>query len=99
MVSKDQVVAAIKTVYDPEIPVNIYDLGLVYDVAVKSDERCDVKMTLTSQGCPSAQSIPLSVKDRIQRLGVKEVNVDIVWEPAWGPHLISPEGKKILGLE
>ncbi|MFO0981914.1 MAG: metal-sulfur cluster assembly factor [Planctomycetota bacterium] len=99
MVTKEQVVQVIKTVYDPEIPVNVYDLGLIYTIDLQGEDKCTVKMTLTSQGCPSAQSIPLSVKDRIQRLGLNDVTVDVVWDPAWGPHLISPEGKRILGLE
>ena len=99
MPTRDDVIKAIKQVYDPEIPVNIYDLGLIYDIAFEQDQ-VNVKMTLTSQGCPSAQQIPDMIRTRVSALpDVKDVNVQVVWEPQWNPSMISPEGKKILNLE
>lgn len=99
MVSREEVIRAIKQVYDPEIPVNVYDLGLIYDVDI-AESKVNVKMTLTSQGCPSAQQLPEMVRTRIAALPeVKDVEVNIVWQPEWSPSLISPEGKKILKLE
>lgn len=99
MVTQEEVVKALKQVYDPEIPVNIYDLGLIYNIGVDR-ERIDIKMTLTSAGCPSAQQIPDMVRSRLLALPeVRNVDVEVVWEPQWNPSLISPEGKKILNLE
>jgi len=85
-------------VFDPEIPVNIVDLGLVYDIKVDGPS-CKIQMTLTSQMCPEARTIPEVVRRRIEDLGMNEVDVEIVWEPQWTPHRISPEGRKILGME
>ena len=93
------VIEAIKQCYDPEIPVNVYDLGLVYDVTVNED-KVKVTMTLTSQGCPSARQIPDMMRARILTLpGVKDAEIQIVWSPEWNPSMISPEGKKVLKLE
>ena len=98
-ITKDEVVDVIKTIYDPEIPVNIYDLGLVYDIDVDGDE-VNVVMTLTSPSCPSAKEIPLSIEQRVvSKLEAKKCLVHIIWTPPWGPHLISAEGKKLLGME
>lgn len=99
MVTREEVIKAVKQVYDPEIPVNVYDLGLIYDIGLEAD-KVSVKMTLTSQGCPAAQQLPDMVRTRIAALpSVKDVDVQVVWEPQWNPSLISPEGKKILKLE
>lgn len=99
MPTKEQVIDAIKGCYDPEIPVNVYDLGLIYDIDMK-DEGVHITMSLTSQGCPSAQQIPDLIRYRIQtECGVDQVTVNVVWDPAWTPERISPEGKKILHLE
>ena len=99
MPTKDQIVDAIRQCYDPEIPVNVYDLGLIYDVDFKED-TVNITMSLTSQGCPSAQQIPDLIRYRIQNdCGVKNVNVKVVWDPPWTPERISPEGKKILHLD
>ncbi len=99
MPTREEVIKAIKQVYDPEIPVNVYDLGLIYQVDLDQD-KINVQMTLTTQGCPSAQQLPDMVRTRLSVLpNVKEVNVQIVWEPQWNPSMISPEGKKILHLE
>jgi metal-sulfur cluster biosynthetic enzyme len=99
MPTPEDVYTELRQVYDPEIPVNIVDLGLIYDVKVE-ETKAVITMTLTSQSCPEARTIPEVMKRRCNTLeGVDETQVDIVWEPAWGPHLISPEGRKILGLE
>ncbi|OGW86193.1 MAG: hypothetical protein A3C35_07820 [Omnitrophica bacterium RIFCSPHIGHO2_02_FULL_46_11] len=99
MATREEAIKAIQQVYDPEIPVNIYDLGLIYDIQVNQD-KVSVKMTLTSQGCPSAQQIPEMIRTRLGILpGVKDVDVKVVWEPQWNPSMISTEGKKVLKLE
>ncbi len=97
-VSKEKVVEMLEQIYDPEIPVNINDLGLIYDIAVAGGQ-VKIKMTLTSQHCPAAQSLPASVKEAVSRIaGVKDVSVEIVWDPPWSKDKISPEGRQILGL-
>lgn len=99
MPTPDTVRDELKKVFDPEIPVNIVDLGLVYDIDLQGS-NCKVRMTLTSQACPEARSIPEVVKRRISDMdGVEEVDVEIVWDPAWTPHLISAEGRQILGMD
>ena len=98
MVSIDDVYAQLRQVYDPEIPVNIVDLGLVYDVKLEGPV-CKITMTLTSQSCPEARTIPEMMKRRCNTLeGLEGTEVEIVWEPVWGPQRISEEGKKILGI-
>ena len=92
-----QVVAAIRECFDPEIPLNVYDLGLIYDIDIAPDGIA-VKMTLTSEGCPSARAIPEDVKKHISALGQPNVSVDVVFDPPWHPARISPEGKAKLGL-
>jgi metal-sulfur cluster biosynthetic enzyme len=99
MPTREAVIKAIKQVFDPEIPVNVYDLGLIYSVELEGD-KVDVKMTLTSQSCPSARELPEMVRTRVSTLpDVHQVDIQIVWEPQWNPSMISPEGKKILKLE
>ena len=89
----------LRQVYDPEIPVNIVDLGLIYDVQVDGP-NCVVTMTLTSQSCPEAKTIPDVVKRRCSTVqGVTATEVKIVWEPMWTPQRISPEGRKLLGID
>ena len=89
--------------YDPEIPVNIVDLGLIYDLRIEEGEQGKqifVKMTLTAQGCGMGPVIADDAKTRIEKLSsVQSAQVDIVWEPQWNPRMISEEGKKVLGLE
>jgi metal-sulfur cluster biosynthetic enzyme len=96
-ISGAQVVGAIRECFDPEIPLNIYDLGLVYDIDIAA-EAIAVKMTLTSEACPSARTIPEDVKRRIAALGQENVRVDVVFDPPWHPSRISDEGKQKLGL-
>ncbi|MEE8468724.1 MAG: iron-sulfur cluster assembly protein [Planctomycetota bacterium] len=99
MPTVEDIYAELKQVFDPEIPVNIVDLGLIYDVKVE-DTICKIQMTLTSQACPEAKTIPDVMKRRCNTVeGIEETEIDIVWEPQWGPQLISPEGRKILGIE
>lgn len=94
----------LKTCYDPEIPVNIVDLGLVYGMTVTPNPTggsvVDIKMTLTAQGCGMGASIAFDAKQKIAGLpGVAEANVDLVWEPPWNPQMISPEGRERLGID
>jgi probable FeS assembly SUF system protein SufT len=94
----------LKTCYDPEIPVNIVDLGLVYgmETAAQSDGsfKIDVKMTLTAQGCGMGATIALDARQKLLTIpGVTEANVDLVWDPPWNPQMISPEGRERLGLD
>jgi FeS assembly SUF system protein len=99
-VMNEKVMDALRQCYDPEIPVNIVDLGLIYDVQSDEEGNVRVKMTLTSQGCPAAMSIPEQVKARIGAIEeVRDVNVEIVWDPAWNPSRISENGRKLLGLD
>lgn len=89
---------ALKECYDPEIPVNVWDLGLIYDVAVDGD-KVHVKMTLTAPGCPMHSFISQEVKEKLQTVsGVKEATVEVVWDPPWSPDKMSPEAKAQLGM-
>jgi metal-sulfur cluster biosynthetic enzyme len=98
-VSEEQVWAALRECYDPEIPLNIVDLGLVYDVAI-TGSHVDIKMTLTAPGCPMSGMISADVQARLMSLGgVAEAEVEIVWDPPWHQSMISAEGRKRLGLE
>ena len=100
---EDQVIMVIKTVEDPEIPVNIVDLGLVYDTAVEEAEesaKVSVKMTLTAPGCGMGPTIAEDAQNKILALnGVGEANVEIVWDPPWHQSMITEDGRKILGME
>lgn len=94
-----KVVEVIKTVFDPEIPVDIYELGLIYDIQADTDRNVLVKMTLTSPACPSAQQIPSEVRYKVKSIpGVTEAWVDIVWEPPWDKDRMSEAAKLSLGL-
>ena len=90
---------ALKTVFDPEIPVNIFELGLIYDIIVDTDANVGVRMTLTAPGCPAAQSLPVEVRQKVAQVpGVKSARVEIVWEPAWSKDRMSDAAKLQLGL-
>jgi FeS assembly SUF system protein len=96
---KPGVLDAIAGVFDPEIPVNVYELGLIYDVVIDADAVVHVSMTLTSPMCPSAQQLPADVQARVRDVpGVRDVHVAIVWEPAWTPDLMSDVARLQLGL-
>ncbi len=95
----DRVVEALKTVYDPEIPVNIYDLGLIYDVRISESSFVDVDMTLTAPGCPVAHTFPGMVERSVALVdGVNGAAVELVWDPPWTPDLISEAARLELGL-
>ena len=101
---EDMVWEQLKTCYDPEIPVNIVDLGLIYGMEVKDQsdgtKRVEVKMTLTAQGCGMGASIAYDAKQKLMGLpGVSEAEVDLVWDPPWTPQMISPEARERLGIE
>jgi FeS assembly SUF system protein len=93
------IVEALKTVFDPEIPVNIYELGLIYDVDIQEGGRVQVKMTLTSPGCPVAGSLPGEVKTKVEAVpGVASADIDLVWDPAWNPSMMSEAARLQLGM-
>ncbi len=99
MVTKEQVYEALLDCYDPEIPVNIVDLGLVYDVEV-ADDAVEVKMTLTAPGCGMGGMIAANAESLIREIpGVKDASVDLVWDPPWEPSRISEEARQKLGIE
>jgi FeS assembly SUF system protein len=96
---KPAVVEAISTVFDPEIPVNIYELGLIYEIQADAESRVHVNMTLTSPACPSAQQLPSEVRYKVKALpGVSDCTVDVVWEPPWTKDLMSEAAKLSLGM-
>ena len=95
---KEKVITEIKKIYDPEIPVNIYELGLIYDIKIK-DKDVQVKMTLTTPNCPVAESLPKEVKDNILKIeGIKDVNLKLVWDPPWSKDKMSEAAKLELNL-
>ena len=96
---KDKVIAEIKKIYDPEIPVNIYELGLIYDINVDKDNNVKIDMTLTSPNCPVAESLPNEVKNSVKEIKeVKEVDLKLVWEPPWDKSMMSESAKLELNL-
>ena len=96
---KDKIVAEIKKIYDPEIPVNIYELGLIYDIIVKKDNSVKIKMTLTTPNCPVAESLPNEVKNSVKEINeVKDVDLDLVWDPPWDKSMMSEAAKLELNL-
>ena len=96
---KPQIVEALSTIFDPEIPVNIYELGLIYEIAVDSDHAVGVRMTLTAPGCPAAQSLPVEVVNKLKQLpGITDAQVDIVWDPPWSRDRMSDAAKLQLGM-
>ena len=97
--TQEKIFAALKNCYDPEMPVNIVDLGLIYDVQIQEGGRVFVRMTLTTQGCSMGTSITRDVESKILGVnGVEEAHVETVWDPPWGQHLISEEGRRKLGM-
>jgi FeS assembly SUF system protein len=96
---KEKIINEIKKIYDPEIPVNIYDLGLIYKVEVKDDKKVNIEMTLTTPNCPVAESLPKSVKDNIMKVdGVSDVDLKLVWDPPWSKDKLSEAAKLELNL-
>ena len=98
MITNEKIVDTLKQCYDPEIPINIVDLGLIYDIQINKKD-VQIKMTLTARGCPMSGFIAENVKQRINALeGVSRVVVEVVWDPPWTPDRIDPEARKILGM-
>jgi len=96
---KDRIIKILKTCYDPEIPVDIYDLGLIYDLAVSDEGDVEIKMTLTSPACPVAGSLPPEVENKVKAVdGVKDVKVAVVWEPPWKMDMMTEAAKLKLGM-
>jgi FeS assembly SUF system protein len=95
----DEIIAALKTVYDPEIPADIYELGLIYKIDIADDRAVAVEMTLTTPNCPSAQELPMMVENAVASVpGVGGVKVDIVWDPPWEPSRMSDEARAVLNM-
>lgn len=96
---KEEVIKALKGVFDPEIPVNIYDLGLIYDVIINDEKHVDVKMTLTTPGCPVAQTFPGTVETAVNQVeGVSDCTVELVWEPPWSQDRMTEAARLELGI-
>ena len=96
---RDKIVSEIKKIYDPEIPVNIYELGLIYKIDIMDDKKVNIEMTLTSPNCPVAESLPKMVKDNILKVdGVDDVNLKLVWDPPWSKDKMSEAAKLELNL-
>ena len=112
MSKKDEIIETLRTIYDPEISVNIYDLGLIYSIEVEENKKVKINMTLTSANCPFAQEIPVEVQDKVLLIdgieetsveimlidGIEEVSVEIVWDPLWGTDQMSEAAKLELNL-
>ncbi len=95
----EQIVGVLKTIYDPEIPVDIYELGLIYDVLVNEDREVRILMTLTSPNCPVAESLPVEVEEKVKSLDmVRDAEVEITFDPPWTQELMSEEAKLELGM-
>lgn len=96
---ENTVIDVLKTIYDPEIPVDVYELGLIYEVKVNQDQHVDIDMTLTSPSCPVAESMPKEVEDKVSAIeGVTSAKVNMVWEPTWDQTMMSEEAKLELGF-
>tara|TARA_B100000282_G_C31514912_1_gene391118 strand:+ start:133 stop:435 length:303 start_codon:yes stop_codon:yes gene_type:complete len=96
---KEKIVSEIKKIYDPEIPVNIYELGLIYRIEVNNEKKVIIEMTLTSPNCPVAESLPKSVKENILKIdGIKDVDLKLVWDPPWTKDKMSEAAKLELNL-
>ena len=95
---KDKIIAEIRKIYDPELPVNIYELGLIYDVQV-DDKKAKIKMTLTTPNCPVAESLPNEVKEGVMQVeGIENVDLELVWDPPWNKDMMSEAAKLELNL-
>jgi FeS assembly SUF system protein len=95
----DEIIAGLKTVYDPEIPADIYELGLIYKIDIGDDRAVKIDMSLTSPNCPSAQELPIMVENAVSSVpGVKETKVEVVWDPPWDPSRMSDEARLVLNM-
>ena len=96
---REKIIGVLRTVFDPEIPVNIYDIGLIYDISISAENDVRILMTLTSPMCPVAESLPPDVEIRLGQIeGVHSVQVDITWDPPWDPEMMSEAAKLELGF-
>lgn len=96
---EQKIIAVLETVFDPEIPVNIYELGLIYNIKLDDEGNVDIMMTLTSPACPVAESLPGEVREKVKSIeDIKEVNINLVWEPPWNKDMMSEEAKLNLGF-
>ena len=96
---EEDIIAALKEIYDPEIPVDIFELGLIYEVKIKQDRDVDIDMTLTSPNCPVAETLPVEVKEKVESVeGVESANVNIVFDPPWDKDMMSEEAQLELGF-
>ena len=99
MSKKDEIVEEIRKIYDPELPVNIYELGLIYDIKVEDEKLAKIKMTLTTPNCPVAESLPKDVKDSAMQVkGIENVDLQLVWDPPWNKDMMSEAAKLELNL-
>jgi FeS assembly SUF system protein len=95
----DEIIAGLKTVFDPEIPSDVYELGLIYKIDIADDRTVKIDMSLTSPNCPSAQELPIMVENAVSSvLGVKETKVEVVWDPPWDPSRMSDEARLVLNM-
>ena len=96
---KEKVINEIKKIYDPELPVNIYELGLIYDIQVKDEKFAIIKMTLTTPNCPVAESLPKEVKEGVMQVeGIEDVDLELVWDPPWNKDMMSEAAKLEMNL-
>jgi len=99
MSKKDQIIEEIRKIYDPELPVNIYELGLIYDIQVKDEKFAIIKMTLTTPNCPVAESLPKEVKEGVMQVeGIEDVELELVWDPPWNKDMMSEAAKLEMNL-
>ena len=99
-VTRERVVEALEEVFDPEIPVDVWNFGLVYGIELSDEGGVRIRMTLTSEACPAAQQLPDQVRGRILALeGVSSCDVEVVWEPRWTPDRITAKGRRVLGID
>tara|TARA_Y100001935_G_scaffold209055_1_gene178747 strand:- start:137 stop:436 length:300 start_codon:yes stop_codon:yes gene_type:complete len=99
MSKKDKIIEEIRKIYDPELPVNIYELGLIYDIKVKDEKFVIIKMTLTTPNCPVAESLPKEVKEGVMQVeGIEDVDLELVWDPPWSKDMMSDAAKLELNL-
>ena len=99
MSKKEEIIDEIRKIYDPELPVNIYELGLIYDIKVRDEKFAIIKMTLTTPNCPVAESLPKEVKEGAMQVeGIEDVNLELVWEPPWNKDMMSESAKLELNL-
>ena len=99
MTKKDEIIEEIRKIYDPELPVNIYELGLIYDIKVKDEKIAIIKMTLTTPNCPVAESLPKEVKEGVMQVeGIEDVDLELVWDPPWNKDMMSEAAKLELNL-